>query len=320
MGRRSRVDLANGGRDLSTKENRSQQPLVTIGMPVYNGADFIEQALSAIVQQSYGNWKLLVSDNVSTDGTWEIFQGWAARDERIVLHRQATNIGAMPNFCYLLDRADTEYFMWHAYDDWLAPNYLEELVGCLQANPDCTLACPTVDRVAADGNLMRRVEFPLALPSARLERVKHLLDRPEPAWIYGLFRTEALRRAQRLADSFGWVWAWDHVVILSLIVNDRICGTDRTIFFYRMLGLSDGQYAPATTTARYPFVARYLWLHLKIWTSSRLKPLEKLRCAPWVLRHGFNTSYHLHPFKAFVKKPAKAALRALLGRQARVPK
>ena len=57
--------------------------------------------------------------------------------------------------------------MWHAYDDWLAPNYLEELTGCLQANPDCTLACPTVDRLAADGNLMRRVEFPSVLPPAR---------------------------------------------------------------------------------------------------------------------------------------------------------
>jgi glycosyltransferase involved in cell wall biosynthesis len=295
------------------------QPTVTIGMPVYNGVEFIEQALAAITEQTYENWRLFVSDNVSTDGTWDILQRWAAKDDRIILHQQDANIGAARNFQYVLDRAETDYFMWHAYDDWLAPNYLEELTGCLLANPDCTLACPTIDRLTAEGNPLLRVEFPSVLPPARLERVKYLLDRPEPAWIYGLFRTEALRRAQRLAASFGWVWGSDHVALVSFIVNDRICGTDRTIFFNRKLGLSAGRYGPATRIDRYRYIARYVWFHLKIWMSSRLSPLEKLGCVGRVLRHAVSTSCS-RSFIKFSRRPIKTTVRALLGRQARVPK
>jgi glycosyltransferase involved in cell wall biosynthesis len=297
----------------------TSKTLVTIGLAVYNGAEFIEQALAGICGQTYRNFKLLVSDNASDDGTWEILQKWARLDTRIKVYRQDSNIGPVANFRFVLDRADTDYVMWHAHDDWIAPNYLEELVGCLEANPECKLACPTVDRVAPDGVLMRRVEFPSALPFARLERVKYFLVRPEPAWIYGLFRTEALRRAQLLAVAFGWVWASDHVAILSFILNDRICGTRHTTFFSRKLGLSAGRYGPVTLTARYRFVARYVWFSLKIWMSSRLSPLEKLGCAAPVLRHALMTSCG-SSFKKFVRRPVKSTLRALLGRQARVPK
>jgi len=288
---------------------------VTIGMPVYNGAEFLETALAALRAQTFTNFALVISDNASTDGTSEILQEWAAGDDRVALHRQETNIGAAANFRFVLDQAGTEYFMWYAHDDWLAPDYLEELVSRLDAKPDCALACPTVDRVAADGTLVRQVTFPSALPADRLDRVKFLLRQPEPAWIYGLFRAETLRRVQALTASFGWVWAADHVAILWFILNDRICGTDRTTFYSRKLGLSASRYGPSTHAARWRFVSRYFWFHARIWTGSPLPWVEKATCLPSVISHAFATSYR-KPLRTLAKKPIKAALRSLAGRGA----
>ncbi len=102
------MDLKAGQLAVETIQDLREVPRVTIGMPIYNSMKFVERALGALVEQTYGNFTLLISDNASTDGTWELLQPWAQRDERIVLHRQETNIGARENFRYLLDLAETD--------------------------------------------------------------------------------------------------------------------------------------------------------------------------------------------------------------------
>ncbi len=120
-------------------------------MAIYNGAAFVEQALAGLCKQSFGEFTLLVSDNASTDGTSEILRAWAARDSRITVHRHDVNIGATANFRYVLDQTRTEYVLWHAHDDWVAPNYLEELIRIMRADADCGLACGAIIEVDPRG-------------------------------------------------------------------------------------------------------------------------------------------------------------------------
>ena len=68
-------------------------PRLTIGLPVYNGQDFLPQALDALLGQSFRDFELIISDNASTDGTEEVCRRYAAQDDRIRYHRQPRNVG-----------------------------------------------------------------------------------------------------------------------------------------------------------------------------------------------------------------------------------
>ena len=283
---------------------------VTIGMPVYNGAAYIEQALTGLVDQSYRNFTLHISDNASDDGTWEILEKWAACDDRIVLHRQTTNIGAMANFRYLLDCTETDLIMFHACDDWVAPNYLEEMVRLMASDPECALACSVAVIVEQDGKESKKDTFPPPIGATRLRRVKKLLTQPQATRIYGLFRIEALRRAQALGEEFGEMWSVDHLQLLELALNDRIRGTDRTSFYFRRGSPSGQRYRPKALSQRLRFIKRYWRFHLQLLGTSRLSTTEKIIVFPRLLVHLVRTQ-STHPIRRFVKRPAKALLKTL---------
>jgi len=272
-----------------TKRDRGARPEVTVGLPVYNGAEFIEQALEGLLGQTYRNFTLLISDNASTDGTWEILQAWAARDDRIVLHRQETNIDMVPNFRYVLDQADTEYFMWHSYDDWREPNFLEELIRVFASVPECAAACSATSWIYPGRAVERREPFPDPLAASRRWRVVQTLRHSSGGWYYGLYRTEDLRKAQIFAEAFGFVWGNDRILILYFILNDKVRGTNKTTFVGRKTYLSNARYRPNGPAAQLRFVARYLWFHLRLLRDSEMSPGEKLLCLPWLLSHAGRT-------------------------------
>lgn len=105
----------------------SGSPSVSIGMPVYNGERFIDEAIRSILAQTFGDFELLISDNASSDATAAICARYARQDPRIRYVRQASNLGAMGNFQYLLDHARGRYFMWAACDDFWDPEWVERL-------------------------------------------------------------------------------------------------------------------------------------------------------------------------------------------------
>src|SRR5262245_32410325 len=110
-------------------------PLVSIGLPVFNGADYIRRALDSLLVQSYANLEINICDNASTDRTEAICRAYSNKDRRIRYCRNASNLGILPNFRLTLDLASGDYFMWAAHDDWWSENYIEALLECLISNP-----------------------------------------------------------------------------------------------------------------------------------------------------------------------------------------
>ena len=102
----------------------SAPPPVAIGLPVYNGAAFLDEAMASLCAQDFPDLRIVVSDNASTDATPDILATWAARDRRIELHRQRENIGMIGNFAFVRQSADARWFMLAAHDDRWSPGFV----------------------------------------------------------------------------------------------------------------------------------------------------------------------------------------------------
>lgn len=189
-------------------------PLVSVGLPVYNGASLIRRALDSLLAQDYPNFELIVSDNASTDGTWDILQEYAARDARIRLYRSTRNEGAAHNFNRVYELSGGEYFMWAAHDDWWEAAFISTCLEHMSQQPD-VVVCYTAQTAFSTGQQQSELDHPEAWRRAR----SLLLTWPTPAVaIYGLFRRAALRPALPPLNLEGP----DAVMLLHMALAGRI--------------------------------------------------------------------------------------------------
>ena len=72
-------------------------PRLSIGLPVYNGENYLAESLDALLGQTYEDFELIISDNASTDGTADICRRYGKQDSRIRYVRQPRNLGCAPN-------------------------------------------------------------------------------------------------------------------------------------------------------------------------------------------------------------------------------
>src|SRR5215510_10355296 len=118
------------------------QCLLSVGLAVYNGEEFLDEAIRSILAQTLTNFELIISDNASTDRTSEICQKYVRIDPRIRYHRNEANIGGANNENQTFRMARGKYFRWAAHDDVLAPTLLARCVEVLEERPDAVLCYP----------------------------------------------------------------------------------------------------------------------------------------------------------------------------------
>ena len=153
---------------VSLESARHSRVLISVGMPVYNGAREIEAAIEALLSQTIDEFELIISDNCSQDSTQEICSRYAALDRRVKYFRQETNIGAVKNFLFVLQEAKGHYFMWAAADDTRSKDYLELNSRFLEESPDYVASTsPTPSRSAGPTSLKSRSITACALRHAQ---------------------------------------------------------------------------------------------------------------------------------------------------------
>jgi glycosyltransferase involved in cell wall biosynthesis len=172
-------------------------PLLTVGMPVYNGANFISQAIASILSQSFTDFELIICDNASTDETAEICEGFAGKDKRIRYIRSSENIGASANFNKVFYEGKGKYFKWMAHDDELDSGYLEQCINVLEKRNDTVLCNSQVNVIDGAGAIIRH-DFidPLTLSSdIASQRFNALLRTDLDNYeIFGVIRRDVLEK------------------------------------------------------------------------------------------------------------------------------
>lgn len=115
-------------------------PLVSVGLPIYNEERFIRATLSALVNQSYPNLEIIVSNNASTDNTAEICKQYAEQNSVIKLFENEQNLGVSENSRIVLRKSTGKYFMWASGHDLWDAKFIESAVACLEKDTQAVIA------------------------------------------------------------------------------------------------------------------------------------------------------------------------------------
>lgn len=279
-------------------------PVVSVGLPVYNGERFLAEAIESILAQTYTDFELIISDNASTDRTPAICKSYAARDERIIYRRNDTNRGAAYNYNRVAELARGRYFRHASHDDVVLPRNLECCVEVLEADSTVALAYPQMSRIDERGAIIDTFRNSLHLtqpdPVERWIAFHQQLNEGsmcDP--VFGLFRMSVLRQTKVLRS----VMSADTLLLAEVALRGRIVEIPEVLFHERWHAgtsvnanptLDDraAWFDPALRGNILSALPHWQWLamYLGIVANAPLTPTQRVRCAgvilgPWVIEH-----------------------------------
>lgn len=212
---------------------QSTAPRVTLAMPVYNGERYMEEALRSMIAQDFDDFEILINDNASTDRTAEIAADFAAQDKRVRHVRNDTNLGAAPNYDKGLELARGEFLKWCAHDDKISENFVSACVTALDAEPDASMAFGKVQCIDSDGAFIPHRPGPQlggVMMEDPAERFYHTIMNSGSCYpIFGLFRTEALRKSLGHQPYYGS----DRPLLAELALMGKIVEVQEAVSFNR---------------------------------------------------------------------------------------
>lgn len=205
-------------------------PKVSIGLPVYNGERYLEEALDSILAQTYTDIEIIISDNASNDHTPEICLTYAKKDSRIHYFRNEKNLGSAWNFNRVFELSSGKYFKWAAHDDIIASDFLMKCVNILDQDPSVVLCYSDATIIDEKGKFIENYEVNLNIDSPKPhERFRGLLMNHQCFEIFGLIRGRVLRKTP-LMGNYGHA---DGVLLARLGLLGRFYKIPEKLFFER---------------------------------------------------------------------------------------
>ncbi len=236
-------------------------PVVSIGMPVYNGEKYIREALDTLLSQSHTDFELIISDNASTDGTGSICQQYAMQDSRIRYVRQSVNLGALANFTFVLDKAQGERFMWAAADDKWDPNWISEMLKAMKKS-GANAAFGKIQCIDENSQELSHYANNLAfeyLGPCWLRQLKYFSQfegagKANP--IYALWNSADLREI-KLNE-----YRYDYLIVFDLLRKTEVAGCGGSKIYKRIHSDCEGGGASVSSCSSLVATTRLMWNYL----------------------------------------------------------
>ena len=277
----------------------TEQPLVSLGIPVYNGENYLSECIECLLAQTFENFEIVISDNASTDGTQEICERYAAQDKRIRYDRCDHNLGAAPNFNRVFELSRAPYFKWVAHDDLVGKEFLEIALDIMKKDPGIVVC--QADKILIDGNGEPLDEEATNAPITGQKLPVEPLHIGEQNWtflryndvlnncqgvfhLFGLIRREALKKTNMYYSIFGA----ERVLLTELALQGRFHRFEDKLFVKRFHpGMSEVQdnldTFIDTKNGIHGTGLALLKLHLKTAWNEPGDPLTKIFCVGAVL-------------------------------------
>ena len=244
----------------------SIEPKVSVGVPVFNGEEYLRRRLDSILGQTFTDYEIIISDNASTDMTNKICKEYLNKDKRIRYVRQNTNIGFPNNFNFLINEARGEYYIAAAHDDLWEPTFLEKNVKVLDTQKNIVGSISQVDffgyekqpkinpYIASLKKMVRKQDSEplynhvLSVSGNYEDKVNKYLRFNQGSFVYGLFRKDKLQKRpiQRVAS-------WDLVVILNVLKEGNLYVIDEVLMHKFVGGLSSKGVLDEYKRGEFPF-------------------------------------------------------------------
>jgi glycosyltransferase involved in cell wall biosynthesis len=211
-------------------------PRVSVVVPTFNNADFVEATVESILAQTFTDFELLISDHTSTDGTWERLARFAS-DSRVRLWRTPAGGGAPANWAAVTDAARGEFVKLVCGDDLLYPTCLQEQVHAMDAHPTVTLACCRRDLIDAHGRVIMGGRGMTRIRGFHDGRAAIRRTVRVGTNIFGEPASVLLRRAD-LVQSGGWWSAFPYVIdeatYALVLLRGDLYAVDRPLAAFRI--------------------------------------------------------------------------------------
>jgi glycosyltransferase involved in cell wall biosynthesis len=267
-------------------------PIVSIGMPVYNGEKTIREALDSLLAQDFKDFELIISDNSSTDSTPQICKKYMKMDPRIRYYRNKKNIGAAANFDRLVYLAQGKYFMWASHDDYWNPRYLQSCREAFNLSEDIVLAgavCESIDPETEEVIFTDQGFSTIGLkPRERFMLYKSTIHggRHIGGIFSGIYKLSALREVMPIRK----VIAGDHLILAELCFLGEFVTVQERLMFKRWGGASTSHKNNARALCltnplyiMFPYFVREILLQKMIFHTDKLTMPEKIRLSCWSL-------------------------------------
>jgi len=221
-------------------------PRVVVAAPLFNKAQYLEQAARSLLAQTHGDLVLLLIDDGSTDGTLELCRALAAEDPRVEVHLNPRRLGMLGNtrraFALARERyPQAEFWALGSDHDVWSPTWLERLVALLDEHPEAVLAYPQTQRIDEHGRPYDAARAPWR---AETSGIREPFARMTAAFrgmvagdmIYGLFRA-------RVLDSLGGVYREvlvpDRLLLSEVALRGEFVQAPEVLWRRRFRGLAD---------------------------------------------------------------------------------
>lgn len=216
------------------KENhmKNNKPRVSIGLPVYNGENYLKDAIDSILSQTFTDFELIISDNASTDRTPDICQAYAVKDPRIRYYRIEQNQGAARNFNRVFELSLGGYFKWAAHDDIIASDYISKCVEVLDKDDSIVLCNSKVKFINNYGKIIEDYNISSDKTNSQKpqDRFGYLILFDHWCFdVFGLIRSEALRKTSLIKAYPGS----DRALLVELGLIGRFYEIPQYLFFNR---------------------------------------------------------------------------------------
>lgn len=208
----------------------ASQPLVSIGVPVFNGENGLARALDSLLAQDYPNLEIIISDNASTDATPAICESYVRKDSRVKYVRSEINHGAVDNFNRVFQLSSGKYFMWAAHDDQRHRFLVSTCVAKMEQCPEAAL-CQARIAMFIEGReeLLCVAHMDSFEGVTRLvERYRETLKRFPSTAVYGLYRSALMRKTHMWQK----IMASDLAFIQELSIYGEFVQVPQVLFSY----------------------------------------------------------------------------------------